>query len=234
MKQIYMILATCLLSLSCSKNKDYEPVIGNFPKTIQLSVGEGKMRFEFDYDDQNRIREERIKAEIEGIAMTLGYRYNNAGDISEIWEDNKLWATFGYTGGILSKIGLDGAGEHPIAYSDGTYTVDGGFQFEVDNYQQLLGHADLGLRVTYANAPGIYRNLRPQPARFSTELMALTFYGLLISQQAIATIELHGNTYEVRNKTDEQGNIIQVEMAEKETGTPWQLWEITYEQRELK
>lgn len=238
MKQIYMILAACLLSFSCSKNKDSEPAMGYFVKTIKSGQGESEMKFELQYDDRNRLVEEHIKFASDDTRIR--YDYDDDGHIIRAWWDDRLYGTFEYEGNILTKIMVppndtDPERTFPVTFADGTYqAMDGSIRFRMDDRQQLVYDDATRGHYTYTDKPGIHKHLYIQPAWFMGELSALAFYSLKISRYEIATITMRGTEYEARNKTDGQGNIIRVEMMEKGTGTAQQAWDITYEQRVLK
>lgn len=142
MKQIYMILTACLLSFSCSKNKDSGSAMGYFVKTIKSGQGEAEIKFELQYDDPNRSVEEHIK--FASDEMRIRYDYDNDGHIIRGWLDNRLYGTFEYEGNILTKVTIppndsDPERTFPVTFADGMYqAMDGSIRFRMDDRQHLV------------------------------------------------------------------------------------------------
>lgn len=233
------VLLFCTLCFACGKDKNTpkEPAMGYFVKTIQLALEEVEMKFEMQYDEQNRLVREDVKLGTDDIS--LQYEYNSAGQLTKVWWDDKLYGTFEYEGKLLAKIivpanGSDPERTYPVTYTDGIYqAMDGSIHFTIDEKQQLLYSESVKARYTYTNKPGVHRYLSPQPVWFIGDIGSFTFYSLLVSQQEIAKVDLRGDVHEVRNKRDAQGNITQVDMVEETTGRIGSTWKITYEQRVL-
>lgn len=233
--KLLLLLVVSLLTTGCSKDDDDILTTGYFPKTI--NIGEGAIEFKFEYNEQNQIVRENMK--ITSDHHIMQYAYNDVRMVSKIWKDDKIFAEFEYVNGIMNAVTIPANETEleqviPVTYSDGKYSSTlSGFSFLTDESEQLLHHEALNITYSYTDAPGIYQHLKLQPARFVGEMGAFAYYNLMVSNDAVATIDVRGKLYDVRNKKDENGNITQVEMIENATGTIGLKWDITYEERIL-
>ena len=228
----------CLFMFNCGNDDGGGPKTGYFAKTIVVSMAGSDMRFEFEYDTKNHIIRERTI--IGGATGHLEYRYNEAGMISTILRDGTLFAHYEYDdSGILTNLeAYDGSSgsntDYPVLFSDGTYSIVGLVpDVRVDREGQLLHHSGLDLVVTHTDGPGVHRHLTPQPARYFGEIGAYNLYNLTLSQKAVASIELRGTVYEAHYQKDGNNNITHMELVDGTTGTRYQIWDITYEERSL-
>lgn len=226
-----------LLSFSCSKDDSLpepKPQTGYFVKSIIVTETESSdesMKIGFRYDGNNRINEQTVDGH------TIRYAYNDLGQLTDYSFDDDESYRFEYKNNIITKIlehdpqTDEVVDEIPIAFSNGTYSVNGEAVCKVGDQGQLLELTAEDVVFKFGDGAGVHRHLKLSPARYLVLELDFTVYDLTLSDREFLGWVQEGGNVSVESQRNEQGlitNMRIVTLYNKEYQ-----WEIEYVERDL-